>query len=158
MFQIVTRIRGISVYSQSKFYKTPKLERESHADYEARTWRDRMHVNEDGNVIIPSMSLKNCLDSGAREAGIKVPGGGQKRYTGMIEKAVMVLDPVVLPIKAIDVPGDWVFVPSDGIRGGGKRVEKCFGIIPIGWGGDVTWTCSARVSTNVAVYRVDGKP
>ena len=37
----------------------------------------------------------------------------------------MVLEPLVLDIKATDVEGEWLFVPSDGQRGGGKRVDKC---------------------------------
>ena len=32
-------------------------------------------------------------------------------------------------MKKDDVPGEWLFVPSDGKRGGGSRVSKCFPLI-----------------------------
>ena len=41
-------------------------------------------------------------------------------------------------IKAADVKGEWLFVPSDGVRGSGKRVDKCFPVIHE-WGGNVTF-------------------
>lgn len=47
------------------------------------------------------------------------------------------MDPLVLPVKRDDVPSEELFVPSDGIRGSGKRVIKVFGVIPE-WGGDFT--------------------
>ena len=48
------------------------------------------------------------------------------------------LEPLVLPIKVDEVPGEWLFVPSDGVRGGSKRVDKCFPLIA-SWRGNVTF-------------------
>lgn len=129
-------LRGVSPYSQSKHYQTEKLPKELAKDYEARTWRDRMHVDPNGNVFIPPMSFKNCLSDAAKFLSIQIPGKGKATYTKHFEAGVLVVDALVLPIKRDDVPGEWLFVPADGVRGSGKRVEKCFPVIHE-WGGVV---------------------
>lgn len=122
-------LEGISPYSQSKFYETPKKEKESHSNYEARTWRDRMHVDEHGIVYIPPMSLKNSLSEAAKYLGMQIPGKGKSTYTKHFEAGVLVMDAVPLGYKKEDVEGEWLFVPSDGVRGSGSRVKKCFPVI-----------------------------
>jgi hypothetical protein len=132
------RITGVSPYSQSRHYTTPKGPKELHQDYEARTWRDRMHATEEGNVFIPPMSFKNCLSEAAKFLSIQVPGKGKTTYTKHFEAGVLVTDGIVLDVKKDAVEGEWLFVPADGKRGSGKRVNKCFPIIHQ-WGGDVTF-------------------
>lgn len=131
-------LKSVSPYSQSRHYQSEKLAKESPKDYEARTWRERMHSNEDGNVFIPPMSFKNCLSEIAKYLGMQIPGKGKSTYTKHIEAGILVTDPLVLPEKAADVKGEWLFVPADGRRGSGKRVEKCFPVVPT-WRGDVTF-------------------
>jgi hypothetical protein len=122
-------LKSISPYSQRRKYDTPKKDKENPRDYETRTWRDGMHVNDDGNVFIPPMSFKNCIAEVAKYLGIQIPGKGKNNYTKHFEAGVLVTDPLVLPIKKEDVPGEWLFVPADGKRGSGKRVDKCFPVI-----------------------------
>ena len=122
-------LESSSPYSQSKFYDTPKLSKELPKDFEARTWRDRLHVDDKDEVFIPPMSLKNCLSEAAKFLGIQIPGKGKSTYTKHFEAGILVVDNLKLGIKKQDVDGEWLFVPSDGKRGGGKRVQKCFPII-----------------------------
>ena len=129
-------LKGSSPYSQSKYYNVEKLEKESASAFEERTWRERLHVNANGNVFIPPMSIKICLSEAAKYLGITIPGKGKNNYPKHFEAGVMVTDAIVLGIKKEDVAGEWLFVPSDGKRGGGKRVNKCFPIIHV-WEGDV---------------------
>jgi len=129
-------LTGISPYSQSRHYTTDKLPKEIARDYEARTWRDRLHVDDTGHVFIPPMSFKNCIAEAAKFLGRQIPGKGKATYTKHFEAGVLVMEPVVLPIKKDDVDGEWLFVPSDGRRGGGSRVDKCFPVIRQ-WTGDV---------------------
>jgi hypothetical protein len=130
-------LTSISSYSQSKHYTDPpKEDKESAKDYEARTWMYRCHVNKEGNIFIPPMCFKNCLSEAAKYLGIQIPGKGKSNYTKHFEAGVLVVEPLVLPIKHEDVAHEWLFVPSDGKRGGGKRVEKCFPLI-LEWSGEV---------------------
>lgn len=132
------QLRSVSPYSQSKHYTTEKLPKELPKDYEARTWRDRLHTTDSGEVFIPPMSFKNCLSEAAKFLGIQIPGKGKSTYTKHFEAGVLVTDALMLGINAADVKGEWLFVPSDGVRGSGKRVDKCFPVIHE-WAGEVTF-------------------
>ena len=48
----------------------------------------------------------------------------------------MCADPLILPLKAEAVSGEWLFVPANGMRGNGKRVWRCFPRIST-WEGQV---------------------
>ena len=149
----ICELESISPYSQSKFYETEKLPKERPDDYEARTWRDRLHVNKDVFVFIPPMAFKNCLAEVAKYLGIPVPGrGGKVTFTKHIEAGVLVTDALVLPVRREDVSGEWLFVPSDGKRGGGKRVKKCFPVIP-SWKGEVTFFILDETITESVFYQ-----
>lgn len=147
-------IEGVSPYSQSRHYVTDKLNKESPADYEKRTWRDRLHVNERDEVFIPPMSIKNCLSEVAKFLSVQIPGKGKSTYTKHFEAGVLVTDPIPLGIKKKDVPGEWLYVPSDGVRGSGKRVDKCFPIIHK-WGGVVViYVLDDTITQDVFAYHV----
>jgi hypothetical protein len=138
MATAIAKLKSISPYSQSRHYDLPKLDKENSKDYEARTWRERVHCGEDGKIYIPPMSFKNCLSEAAKYLSIQIPGKGKSTYTKHVEAGILVMDPLQLPIKKADVKGEWLFVPADGVRGSGKRVDKCFPVIT-SWAGSVTF-------------------
>ena len=124
---------GQSPYSQSKVIQTKKETGEDHAAFEERTWRERMHVDQNGKVFIPATALRNCLGDVAKYLSETVPGKGKATFTKHFESGVIVPENLNLGIKAKDIEGEWVHVPSDGKKGGGSRVWKCFPIVPAGW-------------------------
>lgn len=130
------KLKSASSYSQSKYIQLPKNEKETHRDFEARSWRERMHVNQEGNVFIPPMSFKNCLSEAAKFLSIQIPGKGKATYTKHFEAGILITEPLDLPDRKDDVEGEWLFVPSDGKRGGSSRVEKCFPVIH-DWEGEI---------------------
>lgn len=134
----VATLESISPYSQSRHYQVEKLPKEGADDFEKRTWRNRMHLTDDGQVFIPPMAFKNCLSEIAKYLGMQIPGKGKATYTKHIEAGILVTDPLVLPVHGDDVPGEWLFVPADGRRGSGKRVNRCFPRINQ-WSGQVTF-------------------
>jgi len=87
---------------------------------------------------MPPMAFKNCLSEAAKFLSHRIPGKGKATYTKHFEAGVLVTDALVLPIKKESVEGQWLFVPSDGKRGSGSRVDKCFPVIKE-WEGDVTF-------------------
>jgi hypothetical protein len=129
MRTVTATLESTSPYSQSRHYDTPKDARETAKDYEARTWRERCHADESGHLFIPPMAFKTCLSEAAKYIAMQIPGKGKSTYTKHIESGVMVIDPVPLPATKSDVKGEWLFVPADGRRGSGKRVEKCFPVV-----------------------------
>lgn len=124
-------LQSKSPYSQGKYHTAsfPRLPKETDKDHEIRTWRERMHYTPNGRVFIPPMAFKNCISEAAKFSSKQIPGKGKSTYTKHFEAGVLVMDALELPITKDDVRGEWRHVPSDGTRGGSKRVEKCFPVI-----------------------------
>ena len=131
-------IEGVSPLSWSRHYRVELLAQEGPDQYEQRTWRERLHCTADGEVFLPPMAFKIALSEFARYRGIKVPGQRGKTYASYFDSSVLCLEPALLGISRDDVIGEWVFVPSDGRKGGSKRVDKCFPVIPAGWRASVS--------------------
>lgn len=129
MKTVTVRLRGVSPYSQSKFYVKELDQGESQDDNYRRTWRNHLHTDNKGNVIIPANSLKNCLSEAAKFLSISVPGKGKATYTKNFEAGVMVAKSATLGVHKDNVEHEALFLPSDGRRGGTKRVMKYYPII-----------------------------
>ena len=130
MTNIKVRIEGIAPLSFSKKVSVEKLNKEHPADYEKRTWREKMHYDNTNNeVFIPGVMFKNALAGAAKYLSMQIPGKGKSTYTKNFEAGLMCFAPVKLGIDKDDVANEWLFVPSDGKRGGTTRVDKCFPII-----------------------------
>lgn len=135
----IATLQSITAYSQSRNYsmEVPPLEKEGKDDYERRTWRNKAHV-ENGEIYIPPMSFKQALDAAAKRLGIQIPGKGKATYTKHFLSGVLITDKLMTGAMIDDVPGEWVYVNSDGVRGSGSRVWRCFPTIQ-SWSGDLTF-------------------
>ncbi len=137
----IAHLKSVSPYSQSRHVNAdefPKLDKESARDYEKRGWRERCDVDDTGHIFMPPMAFKNALAEAAKYLSIQIPGKGKATYTKHVEAGILVVDPLPLPILKSEVEGEWLFLPSDGIRGSGKRVDKCYPVIRK-WEGKVTF-------------------
>jgi len=130
------KIESISPISFGRYHDTPKLDKEGPDDYERRTWREKLHTNKEGEVVITPFMLKNCLSEAAKFLSVQIKGKGKATYTKHFEAGVIIQDFMPIGIKKDIVPGQWMHVPSDGRRGGSKRVMKCFPVIPE-WSGEI---------------------
>lgn len=140
---LTATLEGISPYSQSSFFVSEKKDKERPDQFEERCWRERMHVDDDGFVVIPAMSIKYSIDEACKRLALQIPGQGKARYTKHFEAGYWVAGNPRLAIKAADVQPEWLWMSSKGIRGkgGGSRVRRCYPTIP-------TW--SAQVVIHVA--------
>lgn len=122
------RVRGVGPYSANAEVARahPKTEHETNDQHEQRTWRYRLNVGPDGTAIIPGTAFTNALIAASRFLGLQIPGEGKATYAKLMEKSIMPAGDACLGVKPVDVEGEWLHVPSDGRRGGGKRVWKCF--------------------------------
>jgi hypothetical protein len=128
MKTVIATLKSVSPYSQSKKYDAEKQQGESHDDFYRRTWRGHLHTDDSG-VFIPPMSLKNCVSEGAKFLSISVPGKGKSTYTKHFDAGILVVRPVHLGLKADAIECEKLFLPSDGRRGSGTRVNKYYPII-----------------------------
>ena len=139
MRTVVATLESISPYSQSRYHETPKIDsKEPFEDYEARTWRNRLHVNEKGFVFIPPMQFKECLAEASKFLSEKIPGKRNSTYTKHFLAGILVTDALTLPTKKEDVPGETLFLNADGKKGSGTRVKRIMPCIQ-NWKGDVTF-------------------
>jgi hypothetical protein len=147
MHTAIMTFSGISPYSQSKFITTEKTRGEKHQDFEKRTWRERMELNSSGQVVLNPMAIKRSLEDAAKFSGMTIPGKGKSTYTKRLLSGIMVVEQIPLGATDDDIIGEWYHVPSDGVRGGGKRVMKCFPMIRE-WGGTTEITVLDEAVTN----------
>jgi hypothetical protein len=140
MYTAIAHLRGTSPYSQGRAYdaEVPALPKELKGDYEERTWRYRCHANADGNVTMPATSFAECVKEAAKRLKIQIPGKGRVEYAKYFEAGIMCVQDAVLPVKRDNVICQRLFVPSDGVKGSGKRVWKNFPLIPE-WESEITF-------------------
>lgn len=129
-------LKSAAPYSQSRFHQTPKKVKEGDDDYEKRTWREKCHTDKDGHLYIPPMAFKNALSTAATFRSEKIKGRGVATYTKHFLAGVLVVQPLILPLRKDDIPGEWIHANPQGQRGGSKRVMRCFPVIHE-WEGDV---------------------
>jgi hypothetical protein len=121
----------------SRFYEVPKKEKETPAAYDDRTWRERLHYDEQGMVYINNMAFKWCITDAARMLGMKVPGRNRATFTNFFTSGTLVLEGMKLGIHKDKVAKERLFVPANGKHGSGTRVWRNFPRIDE-WHGEVT--------------------
>ncbi len=134
----IATLKSVSPYSQSRHYEKSLNADENNDDHYRRTWRNHIHVDENGMAFIPPMAFKNCLAEAAKFLSIKIPGGagGKATYTKNFEAGVLVVKPLALGIHRDHVEHENLFLPSDGKRGSGSRINKYYPLFRT-WSGDV---------------------
>ena len=116
------------------FFGKPVFEKknsdETHEQFEERTWSQKVHQSDDGQVFIQPFALKNALEAAGSRLGMKLTG--KATYTKLFRQGIMINDNILLSdakgkaITIADVKPIPMFVPSDGKRGSGKRVMRIF--------------------------------
>lgn len=130
---------GIAPYSQSRPLAEKSRKDEKADDFAERIWPQFMHTQDDGQVVIPAMAVKNCLADLAQYRSERIAGKGQQTYSKNFLAAVMCLFDLPItapdgrPLMRDDVKGERLFLNADGKRGGGKRVWRTYPRIPEGW-------------------------
>jgi hypothetical protein len=122
--------------AQGRYHSTPMKDGESHDAYERRTWIERAHINDDGYVIVPMYATKNMMSEAAKFRSLKKKG--QQTYTKHLVSGVRPTRDMVLNVEKGDIIQYPMYVPSDGKRGGSKRVQKFFPVIRE-WQGEANW-------------------
>ena len=128
-FQIV----GISPYSFSKPYDVPWIEKESHDDYDKRTWLNHAYVDEQGEAYIPGTAFKFDIADAAKRLAIKIPGKRQQTYTKNVLSGVICANPVMLGIKRDALKCEVIYAHANATRSPGARVFRRFPITPKDW-------------------------
>ena len=130
-------LQSVSPYSQSRYHMTEFLEKESHEDYDKRTWREYAHVNSEGFVFIPPIVFKKCLQEAAKYIAMKIKGKGNATYTKHFVAGVLCAEPLVLPIRKEELSMDGPRPhPGNPNQPKGPRVLKRYPVVHE-WSGEV---------------------
>lgn len=128
-------IVGISPISFGRPLQSVSVQGEDKGAFDDRVWRERMHSMPDGQVFVPPMTMKRCLESTAKFLSESVPGKGKATFTKHFLAGTLVVDPLLLfdkagkPIMRDSVPPERVYCNADGKRGSGTRVWRTFPFI-----------------------------
>lgn len=129
-------IVGISSLSFGKPVTSIKETGETHEAFEQRTWKERIHADASGQVYIPPIMMKKCMESVAQHLSETVPGKGKATFTKHFLRGIMITDPILIGVHIDDVKPIRLYVNADGKKGSGTRVWRIFCDIPE-WGGHV---------------------
>ena len=139
MKEYIASLEGTHRYSQSRAYSrdVPPLEKEKSDAYEERTWRNRCHFDDNGEVYIPPTAFKEALTGAASYLSIKIPGKRNATYTKHFVAGLIVSSGIRLGIKKENVKGEWLYLNADGKKGGNTRVWRCMPYVET-WKGDLS--------------------
>ncbi len=77
--------------------------RKDRFEIEKETWREKLHTDSDGQVVIPRINLWKSMIAGARAWGEKIKGGGgKKQYSTIMPDALIVMTDMGLGIHKDD--------------------------------------------------------
>jgi len=135
MYKATIKFKSKCKISFSKHVIEKKQGNEDYDSFEQRIWKQKVHYDSNGYVIIPSQMFKNTLDNAAQYLSMKIPGQRNATFTKHFKSGIMINDDINLNVKDDDLKAEWLFVPADGKSGGGARVDKCFPYLD-NWNGE----------------------
>jgi len=129
----------------SRYHNTEKLSKETPDAYEKRTWREKVHTNGEGLVVIPGIAFKKCIQESAKYLSIQIPGKGKSTYTKHFKAGfrstkspLLLIDGEPVHKDSDQVKGVDLLVDSNGVSGSGKRVMRTFPTF-FGWSAEVSF-------------------
>jgi hypothetical protein len=132
-------IRSLAPYSASRMHNEPKLNKETHGDYDERTWREKANYNSaTGEVYIPAMAFKQAMDDVAKMFSTQIPGKGKSTYTKHFLAGNICIEDVKIGVHRDEMLKRQINANADGVRGSGKRVPRIFPET-VSWSGTTTF-------------------
>lgn len=122
------KLKSLTPYSASKKVDLPFQDKESHEDYDIRTWREKATCDDQGVVCIPAMGLKMAVDEAVKRLTVVIPGKKGATFTKFFLAGQICIDQpgIRLGVRKDDLEHIEIWANADGIRGSGKRVKRRF--------------------------------
>jgi hypothetical protein len=151
MKQYIAHLESLTPYAQGRHHETPKLDRESEDAYAKRTVLNKLHTTL-GQVMVPPMAFKLCLQSAAAYLGIKIPGRGSKTYFTFFKFSLLFNEPIGLGIAPEECRIEGIFTWADPSKKSGSRVTRYFPVIDH-WKAHVPFTVIDDILTPAILQR-----
>lgn len=130
MITATCKLKSVSPYSQSRPIQSIRPTSEPCDDFEQRTWRERIHADDNGIVFIPGQAFKGALADAAMFLGKRVPGRGTSTFSKHFLAGILVLDNPSIGVHIDSVKAERLYLNADGKRGGSKRVWRHMPVVP----------------------------
>lgn len=108
----------------------PEGDMNKHESWEEKTWRNKAHTTESGDVFIPAAAFKFAISAAARYLNDKISGQGNKTYAKKFDCGIMIIDDVPIGWNIKDATKKTLLVSSTGQKNGGTKVIKHFPQFP----------------------------
>lgn len=143
MWAVQYKLKGISPLSFSRVLQSVKPKGETDEAFADRTWREHIHTDSKGAVVIPPNMLKACIADCAKYFSEKIKGKGNNTWSKHFEAGIMIVDPMPLmcggkPILVDAVKSERLFLNADGKKGGGTRVWRIYPYV-------TDWECAGQL-------------
>jgi hypothetical protein len=94
-YQVTIKGVGGMLFNKMPDLSVTKAEKKSQekidpAEAERKNWREKMYFESDKIVYIPGENIHQCMKDASKYWGQKIPGEGNKTFTDVIEKSVVV--------------------------------------------------------------------
>lgn len=122
------QLQSVTPYTQGRYHDMPKLEREQPEAYDKRTYLHRLHTAM-GQVYIPPMAFKKCLEDTARYLGMQIPGKGKATYTKNFRQGVLLNEPMMLGLTPEDTRLERIYTSLTPQKTNGPRGWRHFPVI-----------------------------
>lgn len=130
MLECIAHLKSMTPYSQSGFLKSEygvEKTNEKRDEFEQRVWRERMHLNDSGNVVIPSMAMTKCVQESAAYLSEKIAGKGAKTFREKFLSGVMCPEPIDTGVHKDKVKHEAIMCAAGGEKKNvSKRVERIY--------------------------------
>jgi hypothetical protein len=151
MHEVKFEVQGITDLMFGKPVTSQKKDNETHEQFEERTWKEKISVTKEGQVMLNPFCVTNSLVNAGEWLKRKVPGEQRATFTKRFRCGVSPGEQVLLylsnskpaevgdlksqklhdpagPCRVTidDIDPVRIFVPSTGERGGSKRVFRIF--------------------------------
>lgn len=110
-------LEGVTELLFGKPLRSVKAADEDNANFDKRVARERIGVNDAGQVVLPAVGLQRALVKAAQRRSEKIPGRGQSTFRARFSQGVSVFHDLVVSngkkaeLSIEDVPVKAIFVP-----------------------------------------------
>lgn len=120
-----------SPYSPSKpFTTTPGGQYPDAAAVDANCWREHLHVDRNGHVVIPAICFKKALTAASSMIRQRIEGKGSSEYGKHFRGGCLPLENLILPLRPEEVECQVFQMSARGTPGsGGPRVPRRYPMI-----------------------------
>lgn len=124
------KIKGLTPYSPSRALQSEKKQDETHDEFDRRIWKEHIHHDGNGNVVIPVTCIAPAFATSASYLGKtgELAKKGQATWAENIRCGLAISESPKIGKTVDEAVAERVYCHANGKRGPGTRVWRTFPI------------------------------